>query len=82
MFLTAVVRTDDGESLGVLVLKPKTFSSGRVGWFGQGKIEIGGERHQAQCQVVRIGEPGGRGDDKEPYAVVHHYVSEAVEEPS
>lgn len=57
MFLTAEIRTVGGESLGLLVLKEKVFKSGREGWFGQGKVEVGGVRFQSQCQLVRIGEP-------------------------
>lgn len=59
MFLTATVRRDDGSAVGVIALKPKTFSSGRVGWHGTAKVAIGGDRFQAQCQVVKIGDPGG-----------------------
>ena len=55
MFLTAEIRTVDGQSLGVLVLKEKVFRSGSVGFHGQGKIEIGGKRHQVQVQAVEIG---------------------------
>ena len=55
MFLTAETWTADGRSLGVLLLKPKTFRSGKAGFHGQGKIEIGGKRHQVQVQAVEIG---------------------------
>jgi hypothetical protein len=54
MFLTATIRDDRGESVGVLVLQPKTFASGKEGWHGQGKIEIEGLRYQCQAQAVRI----------------------------
>ena len=54
MYLTAVLRDEDGHSLGVLVLSPKTFTSGRPGWFGTGKLEIGGVRYQCQAQAVEI----------------------------
>ena len=54
MFLTVTVRDEDGKSLGVLVLKDKTFSTGNTGYFGAGKIEIGGRRYQAQAQLVAI----------------------------
>jgi len=54
MLLTATIRTDDGESVGVIVLGEKQFQSGSVGYHGQAKIEIDGKRHQAQCQVVAI----------------------------
>ena len=54
MFLTAEIRTLEGNSLGVLVLKPKTFRSGKEGWFGQAKLEMDGQRYQVQCQLVAI----------------------------
>ena len=54
MFLTCEIRKIDGTSLGVLVLKEKTFKSGKVGWFGQAKVEIDGRRHQCQAQIVAI----------------------------
>ncbi len=54
MFLTATVRTDEGESVGVLVLSPKTFSTGKQGFFSQGKITVGDRRYQAQVQMVEI----------------------------
>lgn len=54
-FLTCEVRTLDGQSLGVMVLKAKTFASGSRGFHGQGKLEVNGERLQAQCQAVVIG---------------------------
>ncbi len=67
MILTVTVRSDDGTALGVLVLKAKQFKSGRVGWFGQGKVEIDGVRYQAQAQLVRIGAPVEQAvDDTEP----------------
>lgn len=40
MFLTAEIRTVDGQSLAVLVLKEKVFRSGKQGWFGQGKLTL------------------------------------------
>ena len=54
MILTATIRSDDGQALGILVLQPKTFKSGKAGFFGQGKIEIGSQRYQAQGQLVLI----------------------------
>jgi len=57
MFLTAVIRNEDGLAVGVLVLKPRTFSSGKAGYFGQGKVEIDGRRYQCQAQAVKIGPP-------------------------
>ena len=52
--LTCEIRTLDGQSLGVLVLAPKTFSSGKEGYFGQAKVLIDGRRYQCQCQLVAI----------------------------
>jgi len=56
MFLTVEIRTVDGQSVGVLVLKEKVFRSGKEGYFGQGKVEMDGQRFQAQAQMVAIGE--------------------------
>jgi len=58
-----MVRDEDGETVGMLVLKPKMFSTGNAGWFGQGKLELlDGRRCQAQCQLVIIREK----DDEAP----------------
>lgn len=35
-------------------LAPKTFSSGKTGFFAQGKVVIGEDRYQAQIQLVKI----------------------------
>jgi hypothetical protein len=35
-------------------LKPKTFSTGKTGYFATGKAEIGGQRFQVQAQAVRL----------------------------
>ena len=56
--LTATIRDDNGQAVGIVVLKDKTFSSGKVGFFGQCKIEIGGQRFQCQAQAVKITKPG------------------------
>ena len=52
--LTCEIRTLTGETIGVLVLNTKTFSSGKVGYFGQGKMALEGDRYQTQAQLVRI----------------------------
>ncbi len=71
MYLTATLRTDDGEAVGVIALAPKVFTTGNVGWYGTGKMAVDGVRYQAQVQIVRIkpkpeavqppgdGQPGG-----------------------
>ena len=62
--LTATIRDDNGQAVGIVVLKDKTFSSGKTGYFGQAKIEINGQRYQAQAQAVAIA-PKGDGDKAE-----------------
>ncbi len=67
-FLTCEVRTLDGQSLGVMVLKARTFASGSRGFHGQAKLEVNGERLQCQCQAVVIGSGPQRqqgGDESE-----------------
>ena len=58
MILTVTIRTDTGESIGVLVLNPKDFASGSRGFFGTGKVQLEGKRYQCQAQVVEIGSKG------------------------
>jgi len=61
--LTAIVRDErTGGVVGVLVLQPKTFKSGKSGFFGQAKLEIAGKRYQAQAQLVAIGEVAREGE--------------------
>jgi len=53
--LTAAIRDErSGEIVGVLVLTPKTFASGKTGYHGQAKLVLGGARYQAQAQLVAI----------------------------
>ena len=60
--LTCSIRDEQtGQVVGILVLKPKEFSTGRTGWHGVGKIEIDGIRYQGQGQLVRIGDPDADG---------------------
>jgi len=54
MHLTCEIRTIEGTTLGVLLLRPKTFRSGKTGYHGQGKLTLGSQRYQAQCQLVAI----------------------------
>lgn len=64
MILSAVLRTDQGEAVDLVALYPKAFASGRVGWFGQSKATVDGERYQVQVQVVRIRRDGDHGSDQ------------------
>ncbi len=52
--LTCEIRTLDGQTVGVLILSVKIFSSGKPGFFGQGKLELDGQRYQTQAQLVAI----------------------------
>lgn len=54
MHLTCEIRTIEGTTLGVLLLAPKTFASGKVGYFGQSKLTLGSQRYQCQAQLVAI----------------------------
>ena len=60
-FLTCEIRTLTGESIGVLVLEPKTFKSGSTGYFATGKVTVDGVRYQGQVQLVAIGSKGEGG---------------------
>lgn len=55
MILTTTIRTEDGATVGMLVLNEKQFASGSKGFHGQGKIEIDGKKYQCQAQLVEIG---------------------------
>jgi hypothetical protein len=54
MVLTAVLKSEDDQTVGKLVLNEKQFKTGSKGFFGQGKIEIAGKRYQTQVQLVLI----------------------------
>jgi hypothetical protein len=47
-----VIATIHGQTVPAL---PRTFSSGSKGYFGVGKLVIGGRKYQAQVQLVEIG---------------------------
>lgn len=55
MDLIATVRTDSGDTVGSVIVPPKAFGSGSLGYFGQRKLEWEGARYQVQVQLVRIG---------------------------
>ena len=50
-----LIKSDEGETLGRLLADENAFSSGSRGFYGQGKIEIGGKKYRAQVQLVEIG---------------------------
>ena len=53
MHLTATVPNDSGESVGIIVLAPKEFKSGREGFHGQTKITFAGASSAATRNVSR-----------------------------
>ena len=62
--LVALIKDEDGKTLGMIPLAEKAFTSGSRGYFGQAKLEIGGDKHQAQVQLVQIGSKNGKEADK------------------
>jgi len=57
--LSAVIRDEQsGQVIGLIVLKEQQYASGKTGFFGVAKIEIGGQRYQAQAQAVAIAAKG------------------------
>ncbi len=55
MLVLAELRTDEGKTLGVYMVKAKDFKTGSRGFYGNGKTEIGDKRYQVQIQLVEIG---------------------------
>lgn len=45
----------DGVHSGTIDLMPRSFKSGSRGFWGNGKIVIGGKRYQVGANVVEIG---------------------------
>jgi hypothetical protein len=54
MELVATIRDDSGQSVGSVIVAPKTFGTLSEGFFGQRKIAWDGARYQVQVQLVRI----------------------------
>lgn len=49
------IKDNNGKVVGMMIVNPKTFSTGSTGFFGSTKLEIEGERYQVQFQAVKIG---------------------------
>jgi len=49
-----------------LTAKPKTFSTGSVGFYAGGKVVIDGERYQVSCNVIKIGSKPAPGETRMP----------------
>lgn len=54
--LVATIRDVNGLEVGSLVLTPKVFSTGNVGWHGIAKFVVEGRRFQGQAQLAAIRE--------------------------
>lgn len=54
--LVASVKDASGNDLGTLILVPKVFSTGNVGWYGTGKFVVEGRPFQGQAQLAAIRE--------------------------
>ena len=65
--MQAQIIDDDGKTIGVFYFtrrgKDHPFESGRTGWHAQGKLEIGGKRHQVNLLLVEV-KPKGPGEEK------------------
>ncbi len=46
---------ENDKVVAILSASEKVFKTGSRGFFGTGKVEIGGKRYQAQVQLVEIG---------------------------
>jgi hypothetical protein len=64
MILDVVIKDENGETVGKLVLNPKDFKTGSKGFYGSAKLAIAGKSYQAQCQLVEIGSKAAAGDAK------------------
>ena len=55
MILDVIIKDENGETVGRLVLNPKEFKTGSKGFYANAKLAIAGKSYQAQCQLVEIG---------------------------
>lgn len=56
-FLVLKILTDDGKELGEVIAPAKQFSSGSVGFYGNGKVTNpkSAARYQVGCNIILIG---------------------------
>jgi hypothetical protein len=55
MFIIAELKTETGQTIGLISLPPKLFKTGSRGYYANTKIEVDGKRYQVQLQMVEIG---------------------------
>lgn len=61
-FIIAELKSDSGQTLTVMSVAPKDFSTGSRGFYANQKIEMGGKRYQVQIQLVEIGSKQQKAD--------------------
>jgi hypothetical protein len=64
MILDLIIKDEQGETVGKLVLNPKDFKTGSKGFFGMDKLTIAGKRYQVQAQLVEIGSKEAKAKEK------------------
>ena len=55
MNILAELKTENGQTIGLISLPPKLFKTGSRGFYGNTKMEVDGKRYQVQIQMVEIG---------------------------
>jgi hypothetical protein len=55
MNLIAEIKSDTGQTIAVITVPPKEFSTGSRGYYGNSRVEIEGKRYTMQIQIVEIG---------------------------
>ncbi len=65
MMIIAELKSDTGQSLGLISVAPKQFKTGSRGYFGNTKLDMDGKRYQVQIQLVEIGSKPGSTEEKE-----------------
>ena len=55
MIVVVKIETSTGDLAGIITARPKDFKTGSTGFFGTSKIELDGNKYQAQVQLIEIG---------------------------
>lgn len=53
------IKSDDGEVLATVEMKPKVFKTGSRGLIHTGKAEYGGRKYQLNFQAIEVGSKNG-----------------------
>lgn len=64
MMIIAELKTDEGQTVGVLNLPQKQFKTGSRGFYANQKLELNGKRYQVQIQLVEIGSKTATGEQE------------------